>query len=83
MVLTAGRPVTFGDPEADREIAAFQYIWVHQLQPQLARLSTRGRQVIEENSSHGFDSEGPDPVVGAVREVVLEIERISLPGEHR
>jgi pimeloyl-ACP methyl ester carboxylesterase len=81
IVLTAGKPITFGDPEVDKELIAFHDIWVHQLQPQLAHLSTRGRQVILENSSHGFWSAASDleppgsepPAVAAIREVVLEI----------
>jgi len=59
-----------GDPETDKELAAFHDIWVHQLQPQLARLSTRGRQVIVENGGHQIDS---DAVIKAVHEVVMQI----------
>jgi hypothetical protein len=54
IVLTAGLPIQFGDPEADKELVAFHEIWVHQWQAQLARLSTRGRQVIVENSDHSI-----------------------------
>ena len=75
IVLTAGRGFTVGDPEADRELKAFHEIWVHQLQPQLARLSTRGRQVIVENSGHGIGWEAPDAVVKAVREIVAEAQQ--------
>jgi pimeloyl-ACP methyl ester carboxylesterase len=70
IVLTAGQPFRVGDPEADKELAAFHEIWVHQLQPQLARLSTRGRQVIVENSGHSID---PDEVIKATQEVVNEV----------
>ena len=70
IVLTAGLPFSVGDPEADKELAAFHEIWVHQLQPQLARLSTRGRQVIVENSTHAIN---PDAVLKAIQEVVTEI----------
>jgi len=49
---------------------AFHEIWVHQFQAQLARLSTRGRQVIVEHSDHAID---PDAVLKAIREVVMEI----------
>ena len=70
IVLTAGRAFTVGEPEEDKELAAFHEIWVHQLQPQLVRLSTRGHQVIVENSGHGMGWEAPDAVVKSVRDVV-------------
>jgi hypothetical protein len=73
IVLTAGKPFAVGDPEADKELAAFQDIWIHRLQPELVRLSTRGRQVIVESSSHAIGWEEPDAVVNAVREVVTEV----------
>jgi pimeloyl-ACP methyl ester carboxylesterase len=72
IVLTRGRaPSPSGDPEMDRQIAAYEQVWMHELQPQLARLSARGRQVIVEKSGHGIPEEAPDAVVEAVREVVL------------
>jgi pimeloyl-ACP methyl ester carboxylesterase len=70
IVLTAGQPFRVGDPEADKELVAFHEIWVHQFQAQLARLSTRGRQVIVEHSNHAID---PDVVLKAIHEVVTEI----------
>jgi hypothetical protein len=69
IVLTAGRPVSFADPEMDRQAAAYQQVWIHQMQAQLARLSTRGRQIVVENSDHGI---ADDVVIAAVREVVAE-----------
>lgn len=71
IVLTRGKP--FGrdpDPEMDKQVAAYYQIWVHEMQAGLARLSTRGRQVIVENSGHQIPEEAPAAVVGAVREVV-------------
>ena len=70
IVLTAGRAYTVGEPAEDKELAAFHEICVRQLQAQLARLSTQGRQVIMENSGHGIAWEAPEAVVKAVREVV-------------
>jgi pimeloyl-ACP methyl ester carboxylesterase len=70
IVLTAGLPLRVGDPEADKELVAFHEIWVHQFQVQLTRLSTRGRQVIVENSDHAID---PDAVLKAIHEMVVEI----------
>jgi hypothetical protein len=54
IVLTAGRAFSVGEPAEDKELAAFHMLWVRQLQAQLARLSTQGRQVIMENSGHGI-----------------------------
>lgn len=73
IVLTAGRPFTVGDPDADKELETFHDISVHKLQPELTRLSTRGRQVIVENSGHGIGGEAPDAVVEAIHEVVTQI----------
>jgi pimeloyl-ACP methyl ester carboxylesterase len=70
VVLTAGLPLSVGDPEADKELVAFHAMWVHQFQVQLTRLSTRGRQVIVENSDHAID---PDAVLKAIHEMVMEI----------
>lgn len=72
IVLTAGKPFSTGDPEADKELAAFHEIWVHQLQPKLAQLSTRGQQVIVESSGHGIGEEASDAVVGAIRQVLSD-----------
>ena len=73
IVLTAGKPLTMGDPAVDKELLAFHEIWMHQLQPRLAGLSTRGKQVIVENSSHGIGGEMPDAAVRAIREVLSDI----------
>jgi len=70
VVLTAGKAVIIGDPDADRENLAFHQIWVHQLQPKLAALSTRGRQVIVENSSHDIAGEMPTAAVEAIRQIL-------------
>ena len=71
IVLTRGQP--FGhdsDPATNRALSLRFQVWVHELQAQLARLSTRGRQVIVENSGHDIPDENPAAVISAVREVV-------------
>ncbi len=73
IVLTAGKPPSFGDPEMDRQASAYHKVWIHEMQARLVRLSTRGRQIVVENSDHGIPSRAPDVLVGAVREVVTEI----------
>ncbi len=75
LVLTAGRPLTMGDPAEDREVQEFHEIWVHQLQPRLAALSTRGKQIIVENSSHGIAGDMPSVAVEAVRQLLSETRR--------
>ena len=71
IVLTAGKPFDFRDPELNRQAAAYQQVWIHEMQASLARLSTRGRQVIAENSNHG--SIPPDVMIAAIRDVVTEV----------
>ena len=71
IVLTRGQP--FGhdpDPIIERELSTYFQVWVHDLQAQLARLSTRGRQIIVENSGHGIPEEAPSEVAAAIRLVV-------------
>jgi pimeloyl-ACP methyl ester carboxylesterase/drug/metabolite transporter superfamily protein YnfA len=65
IVLTAGRPL-------DDEMQA---AWIR-LQAGLAKLSTRGRQVIVWEADHGIPEEAPDAVVGAVREVLGEVRSL-------
>ena len=73
VVLTAGSYGTPDNPVAARESSAFQEVWVHQLQADLARLSTRGHQVVVENSGHMIQFEAPDAVVKAVSDVVTQM----------
>ena len=71
IVLTAGRPWgSTGNPQIDREGAAYQKVWIHEIQPKLAKLSTRGRQIIVTSSGHGIPEEAPNAVIDAVRDVV-------------
>ncbi len=72
IVLTRGKIQSpAGDTEMDRQGAAYEQVWMHELQPQLARLSTRGRQVIVEKSGHDMPDEAPEIILDAVREVVM------------
>lgn len=68
VVLTAERVQEVpGVPPKD--LPAFQEIWIHELQPSLARLSARGRQVIVPQSDHLIPFEQPQAIVSAIREV--------------
>lgn len=75
VVLTAGKTGRPRDPIAAAEVSAFQLVWVNQLQADLARLSTRGRQIVVERSDHMIQFEAPDAVVSAVSDVVAEVRR--------
>jgi pimeloyl-ACP methyl ester carboxylesterase len=72
-VLTAGQSFDFQDSELNRQAAVYQQVWIHEMQAGLARLSTRGRQIIVENSNHG--SIPPEIVIAAIRDVVTEIRQ--------
>jgi pimeloyl-ACP methyl ester carboxylesterase len=69
VVLTAGQ--YWAPPGFEKEAAEYHEMWVHQLQASLARLSTRGRQVIVD-AGHGMEG-SPDSIVTAVRRVVDEV----------
>ena len=72
IVLTAGKFVDL--PEIPKnEVDEFQQTWTHELQPQLAKLSTKGKQSIVANSDHMIPMEQPQAVVDAVREVVQAV----------
>jgi pimeloyl-ACP methyl ester carboxylesterase len=73
IVLAAGKPISFGDPAMDRAAAEYQRAWVGELQPRLARLSTRGRMLVLPNSDHG--SIPPETIIEAIREVVSEVQQ--------
>lgn len=74
IVLTQGKMPSDTTANAmQREYAAYLRVWMHEIQPKLARLSTNGRQVIVEKSSHNVPGEAPEFVVAAVREVVNDV----------
>jgi pimeloyl-ACP methyl ester carboxylesterase len=70
IVLTAGKPLPWSDPEMARQAAAYQHVWIYEIQAQLTRLSSRGRQIIVKNSDHGIPDEAPEAVISAIHEVV-------------
>jgi pimeloyl-ACP methyl ester carboxylesterase len=81
IVLTRGKVTPPGPTEMDRQGAAYEQLWMHEIQPQLARLSTRGRQVIVTTSGHRIPDEAPEAVLKAVREVVNAV--VNGAQEHR
>ncbi len=50
------------------DFARFQELWVKTLQPRLAKLSTRGKQVILSDMDHDIPTHGPEAIVNAVRD---------------
>jgi pimeloyl-ACP methyl ester carboxylesterase len=80
IVLTAGRVDTSAHPTAeDRQFVAYRQVWMHEIQPKLARLSTHGRQIILAQSGHDVPREAPEAVIAAAREVALEIRGRGVP----
>jgi len=70
IVLTAGQAPDFHDAELNRQAAAYQQVWIHEIQAKLARLSTRGQQIVVENSTHDIASQEPNVLIAAVRDIV-------------
>src|SRR6266516_3706785 len=74
IVLTAGKVATSAHPtEEDRQFVAYRQVWMHEIQPKLARLSTHGRQIILGQSGHQIPRDAPDAVIAAAREVVADV----------
>jgi pimeloyl-ACP methyl ester carboxylesterase len=68
IVLTGGK-IDEGLYSSRADQVAQKRLWVEDIQPQLARLSSRGKQVIVEDSGHMIPYERPDAVVAAIHEV--------------
>ena len=39
--------------ELNKQAENYQQIWIHEIQPKLAKLSSRGRQIVVPDSTHG------------------------------
>jgi pimeloyl-ACP methyl ester carboxylesterase len=70
IVLTATRQDDIPLEIPPKDAQAVDDLWVHQLQPELARLSTHGKQIVVD-SSHEMPTEHPEAVVSAIHEVWL------------
>lgn len=72
IVLTAGAEEA-NVPEQLREpLRRYREIWVNELQPDLARMSSRGRHVVVEDSGHMIPDVRPDAVSDAILEMLYE-----------
>ena len=71
VVLTGGRVIdaTLMAMLSEEDQRAYVETWVNDLQVRLARLSTRGRQVVVPDSGHDMPTDRPDAIVTAVREL--------------
>jgi pimeloyl-ACP methyl ester carboxylesterase len=71
VVLTAGKSLDFGDAELNREAAAYQQVWIHEIQPKLVGLSSHGQQIVVPNANHG--SIPQELIISSIHEVVMEV----------
>jgi hypothetical protein len=79
IVMTAGLPQGGArNPLEARQALANQRHWI-EIQAQLARLSTRGKQTVVQNSRHCITCDAPEAVIAAVREVVTETRPMGSP----
>ena len=69
IVLTGGKnsDEILSNSLTKQDFDEFRRIWVQQLQRRLARLSTRGKQIILRDCGHDIPSERPDAIVDAVK----------------
>ncbi|MEP6999222.1 MAG: alpha/beta hydrolase [bacterium] len=78
IVLTRGKVVLAPNPgREDREWAAYELVWQREIQPKLARLSTRGQQVIVATSGHEMHEDAPEFIVEAVGKVIMNVRERS------
>jgi pimeloyl-ACP methyl ester carboxylesterase len=77
VVLTASQSFDFGEAELNREAAAYQQVWIHEIQPKLVGLSTRGRQIVVPNANHG--SIPQELIISSIHEVVVEVRGGTAP----
>jgi pimeloyl-ACP methyl ester carboxylesterase len=70
IVLTATTQDDIAPEIPPSDAQAEEDLWVQQLQPQLARLSTHGKQIVVD-SSHEMPTEHPEVVIAAIHEVWL------------
>ena len=57
-----------------KQAAAYQQVWVREIQTQLLQLSSKARQIVVEQSDHGIPDNAPDVVISAVQEVVQAVK---------
>ncbi len=75
IVLSAGKAAEEGLPKSvsKKEMSEFQQTWIHDLQVRETHLSTKGKQIVVEDSDHMIPIERPQPIIDATREVIEAI----------
>lgn len=70
-VLTSGRTLgrTGINGLNEQGVVEFERTWVEDLQPRLAKLSTRGKQIVLPDTGHNIPAERPDAIIAAIREI--------------
>jgi pimeloyl-ACP methyl ester carboxylesterase len=68
IVLTAGKS-SDGVYSSETDRAAERRVWVEGIQAEMAKLSSRGKQIIVADSDHMIPTERPEAVVSAIRDV--------------
>ena len=71
IVLTGGKnsDAMLSASLGQRDLAEYQRIWVEDLQPRLAALSTRGKWILLPDSGHDVPADRPDAIIEAIRDV--------------
>ena len=60
-----------------RDIEEYRRIWVNDLQPRLASLSTRSKWIVLGDSGHDVPADRPDAIIEAIRELVEMVRKES------
>ena len=76
IVLTATRQDDISPEIPLKDAQTEEDLWVHQLQPELARLSTHSKQIVVD-SSHEMPTEHPEAVISAIHDVWVAVQRAS------
>jgi len=72
IVLTATRQDDIPPEIPPKDVQAEEDLWVHQLQPDLARLSTHSKLIVVD-SSHEMPTEHPEVIISAIHDVWLAV----------
>lgn len=74
-VITGGRFVSAGGDAAElRKASAFHDAWVNDIQANLARLSTNGRQIVVPTSGHAVPYEAPEIISSSIEAMIPSLK---------
>ena len=54
-------------------MADFHSKWVNQFQAELAHLSTKGKQIVVQNSGHAIPADAAESILSAIESMISEI----------